>query len=251
MATLSDGTEIIVGDDRGAPSGLGVAKAVSVVQSRAYLEQRARQLLIARVGRQAWRHEAIDFGTEAARQTCEFLMCFVADASGATTSGGKLYVEVGFSLDLPLAEDPQFRLTVTAILNAAANSTARCGVSAEKCFHRVGKAQGTLMTEMTRSERIISALRTLQYFHVVQSPSDAICALTGVRVQPLPDPFQVDHGRLKLTFPGGQPMEVFGEFYLQLQIVQSARLESDGFGDAKLSFRVHELREELKAKYAL
>ena len=107
------------------------------------------------------------------------------------------------------------------------------------------------MNEVTRSQRIVSALRTLQQFQVVQSPSEAICPLSGVRVEALSDPLQVDHGRLTLTFPGGQPIEVFGEFYLQLQIVQSARLESDGFGDTKLSFRVHELREEIKAKFSL
>ncbi len=46
IATLPDLTQVIVGDVRGAPSALGIEKAVSIVQSRSYLEQRARQLLM-------------------------------------------------------------------------------------------------------------------------------------------------------------------------------------------------------------
>lgn len=120
MATLGDGTEIVVRDARGAPSEWGVEKAISIVQSRTYLEQRARQLLIGFFGsKESWRLETIDFGAEAARHPCEFLMCFVADDSGTDNSAARLYVEVGFSLDLPLVEDPQFRLTVKTILNVS------------------------------------------------------------------------------------------------------------------------------------
>ncbi|MDB5849705.1 MAG: hypothetical protein JWP29_3457 [Rhodoferax sp.] len=107
------------------------------------------------------------------------------------------------------------------------------------------------MSEPNRSQRVVNALRTLPHFHIVQTPAEAVCAVTGVRVAPLADPFQLDHGRVTLTFPGAQPVEVLGEFYLQLQIVQSARFEADGFGDSKLSLRIHGLREELKARHRL
>lgn len=123
MVTLADGTEIVVADAHDAPSELAVTKAVSIVQSLAYLERRARQLLIAFIdGRDGWRLTTIDFGAEAARHTCEFLMCFVLDASSTAISGASLYVEVGFTLDLLWADDPEFKLTVKTIIN---NPTSR------------------------------------------------------------------------------------------------------------------------------
>lgn len=123
MATLADGTEIVVADAQDAPSELGVTKAVSIVQSLAYLGRRARQPLIAFVdSRDDWRLTSIDFGAEAARHTCEFLMCFVLDASSTAISLAGPYVEVGFTLDLPLADDLQFKLTVKTIIN---NPTSR------------------------------------------------------------------------------------------------------------------------------
>lgn len=117
LATLADGTEIVVADAQDAPSELGITKAVSIVQSLAYLERRARQLLIAFIdSRDDWRLTTIDFGAEAARHTCEFLMCFVLGASSTAISRADLYVEIGFTLDLPLADDPEFKLTVKTII---------------------------------------------------------------------------------------------------------------------------------------
>lgn len=121
MATLAGGTEIVVDDAQGGPRELGVVKAVSVVQSLAYLERRARQLLIAFIdNRDDWRLTTIDFGAEVARHDCEFLMCFVLDDPGTDTNIAlaALYVEIGFALDLPLACDPEFRLTVKTIFRA-------------------------------------------------------------------------------------------------------------------------------------
>lgn len=118
MATLADGTEIVVADAQDAPSEPGITKAVSIVQSQSYLERRARQLLIAFIDSGGdWRLTSIDFGAEAARHTCEFLMCFVLDASGTDTSRAGLYVEIGFTLALPFADDPEFKLTVKTIIN--------------------------------------------------------------------------------------------------------------------------------------
>lgn len=46
VATLEDRTTVVVNDWCDSPSVVGVEKAVSIVQSRAYLEQRARRLLL-------------------------------------------------------------------------------------------------------------------------------------------------------------------------------------------------------------
>jgi hypothetical protein len=85
VATLADRTNVVVTDWCAAPSLLGIEKAVLIVQSRAYLEHRAR-LLLQPFGKQtgSWRLATIDFGTAAQRHRCEFLMCFaVQDPSGA------------------------------------------------------------------------------------------------------------------------------------------------------------------------
>jgi hypothetical protein len=46
VAPISQDADVVVSDVGGAPSPVGVAKALSIVQSRAYLERRAIQLLI-------------------------------------------------------------------------------------------------------------------------------------------------------------------------------------------------------------
>lgn len=107
MAVLPDSTEIVVADGEGEPSPRGIEKAISIVQSRAYLEARARQLLMP-LGKEdgEWRLVAIDFGVEAQQHNCEFLMCFSFQASKSDLADTSPYVEVGFALPV--------RLTVSA-----------------------------------------------------------------------------------------------------------------------------------------
>lgn len=77
VATLADRTTVVVNDWCDSPSVVGVEKAVSIVQSRAYLEHRARRLLLPFTKEAgSWRLETIDCGTEARRRGYEFLMCF-------------------------------------------------------------------------------------------------------------------------------------------------------------------------------
>ena len=99
MAVLLDGTEIVVADVEGKPSPLGIEKAVAIVQSRAYLESRARHLL-APFGKEKgeWRLLAIDFGIETLHHDCEFLMCFAFQTTQSDLAATDPYVEVGFAL---------------------------------------------------------------------------------------------------------------------------------------------------------
>lgn len=113
VATLADRTTVVVNDWRDSPSVVGVEKAMSIVQSRAYLEHRARRLLLP-VTKEAgsWRLVTIDFGTEARRQGCEFLMCFVFRATTGVLSITSPSVDIGFALPLPADMDPIFVLTI-------------------------------------------------------------------------------------------------------------------------------------------
>jgi hypothetical protein len=77
VATPADRTNVVVSDWCAAPSPLGIEKAGSIVQGRAYLEHRACGLLLPFTKEAgSWRLVTIDFGTEARRHGCEFLMCF-------------------------------------------------------------------------------------------------------------------------------------------------------------------------------
>ena len=117
VATLADLTMVVVNDCCGAPSQVGIEKAVSIVQSRGYLEQRARLLLL-RVTKEAesWRLVSINFAAEARRHGCEFLMCFaVQDVDGVLPSASPS-VEIGFALPAPGAMDPVFVLAVTTVV---------------------------------------------------------------------------------------------------------------------------------------
>jgi len=109
VAALSDGTEVIVADVDGKPSPIGMEKAIAIVQSRAYLEARARQLL-ALLGQEdgEWRLIAIDFGVEAQHHDCEFLMCFAFKGTKADFAGTSIYAEVGFALPMRLSVSPSF-----------------------------------------------------------------------------------------------------------------------------------------------
>ena len=107
---------------------------------------------------------------------------------------------------------------------------------------------------MTRSHRIIRALSQLEQFLSVQSPGEGevICALTGVRVSAIADSDGTDHGQVRLTFPGAEPVEAIGELYLKLRIIEAVRLEFDGDGETSdVSRRVRDLQDHLKRKYDL
>lgn len=98
-AMLPDDTEIVVADALGRPCGLGIQKAIAIVQSRTGLETRARQLL-APLGKidGKWRLVALDFGIQARNRDCEFLMCFAFQAANPDPAVADPYVEVGFAL---------------------------------------------------------------------------------------------------------------------------------------------------------
>ena len=121
VATLADRTNVVVSDWCAAPSPLGIEKAVSIVQSRAYLEHRARLLLLP-FGKEtaSWRLATIDFGTAARRHRCEFLMCFAVQDTSGVLSMTSPSVEIGFALPAPGATDPVFVLTVVTVVGFAA-----------------------------------------------------------------------------------------------------------------------------------
>lgn len=115
IATLPDLTRVIVDDVRGAPSTIGIAKAVSIVQSRFYLEQRARRLLLP-FTREAgtWRLATLDFGSAASGHGCQFLMGFDFRAANGMLSITSPSVDIGFALPRPAVADPVFVLTAVA-----------------------------------------------------------------------------------------------------------------------------------------
>jgi hypothetical protein len=113
MATLADFTEVVVSDFRGAPSQVGIEKAVSVVQSLGYLKPRALQLLVPFTKEAgAWRLVTLDFGAEARCHECEFLMCFAFQAPNSQLTITSPYIEIGFALLRSEASEPLFSLTV-------------------------------------------------------------------------------------------------------------------------------------------
>jgi hypothetical protein len=121
VATLADRTNVVVSDWCAAPSLLGIEKAVSIVQSRSYLEHRARLLLLP-LGKQtgSWRLATIDFGTAARRHGCEFLMGFAVQDTSGVLSMTSSSVEIGFALPAPGATDPVFVLAVVTVVGFAA-----------------------------------------------------------------------------------------------------------------------------------
>lgn len=115
IATLPDLTGVVVSDFGNAPSTVGIEKAVSIVQSRAYLEHRARRLLLPFTeDAGTWRLVTIDFGAEARRHGCEFLMCFASRTMPSMPSTTNPSVQIGFALPTPRAADPVFVLRVVA-----------------------------------------------------------------------------------------------------------------------------------------
>ncbi|GAB7542574.1 hypothetical protein [Cupriavidus sp. 8B] len=123
MAVLSDLTEVVVVDVHGMPSSLGIEKAASIVQNRACLEALARQLLIPLTRDDGdWHLNVIDFGVEAQRHDCEFLMCFSFRAANPDLSVTSPFAEVGFALHKQSLADPIFMLTVRTALGFDATS---------------------------------------------------------------------------------------------------------------------------------
>jgi hypothetical protein len=120
MAVLPDSTKIVVADVEGKPSPIGIEKAVSIVQSRAYLEARARQLLLPLIPKDGqWRVVAIDFGIEAQHHDCEFLMCFALQATKADIGTASPYIEVGFALPMQSSIAPMFILMIETAIGLA------------------------------------------------------------------------------------------------------------------------------------
>jgi len=113
VAVLPDGTEIVVADAEGKPSPIGIEKAISIVHSRAYLEARARQLLVPLgKGDGEWQLVTIDFGIEAQHHDCELLMCFAFQATRVDLADTSPYVEVGFVLPVRSSIGPMFILMI-------------------------------------------------------------------------------------------------------------------------------------------
>ncbi|WP_219216897.1 hypothetical protein [Variovorax boronicumulans] len=118
MATLPDRTEIVVPEEGNRPDALGVAKAISVVQSRSYLGKRAVQLIAPFLrGEGSWRLLTIDFGAQARRYESEFLMCFAFVAAGKELLSTSPYFEVGFAQpNAADGDEPVFSLTVKTVV---------------------------------------------------------------------------------------------------------------------------------------
>jgi hypothetical protein len=143
IATLADLTTVVVSDCYDSPSVVGIEKAVAIVQSRAYLENRARRLLLpfTREGG-SWRLVTIDFGAEARRHGCEFLMGFAFRATNGVLSITSPTVEIGFALPAPAAMDPIFVLTVvTAVAFPTCRSASKTGDKSSR-----STAMGSLVT---------------------------------------------------------------------------------------------------------
>jgi len=117
MTVLSDETEVVVPSSGAQPSALAIQKAVAIIQSRQYLEQRAVQLIapfITDAG--TWRLVTIDFGAEASRCQAEFLMCFARVKPNAEPSSASPYFEVAFHLPTKQGDDPMFVLSIKTIV---------------------------------------------------------------------------------------------------------------------------------------
>lgn len=128
MAVLPDGTAIAVAGVQGKPCPIGIEKAIAIVQSRAYLEARARRLLAPLIGEDGeWRLAVIDFGAEARRHGCEFLMCFALQTAEADSAAASPYAEVGFALHVRPDATPAFILSI----QTAIGECARCGRAGE------------------------------------------------------------------------------------------------------------------------
>lgn len=109
------------------------------------------------------------------------------------------------------------------------------------------------MDDRTHSERVVAALKQLQQFQVagVGGQTEVIHVLNGARVVAVPDPDDVGHGILEVTFPGGAPFQVIGPMYLELQIIEDSRLVLDGHEDGRGDVARHSAQtsEHLRRKH--
>lgn len=113
IAQLTQRSDVVVSDVDGSPSPIGVAKALSIIQSLTYLERRTIQLLVPLTKESGvWWLVTLDFGLQAQNHESEFLMCFAFEASNSMLSSKSPYAEIGFSLTVARGEDPLFILTV-------------------------------------------------------------------------------------------------------------------------------------------
>lgn len=109
----------------------------------------------------------------------------------------------------------------------------------------------------TKSQRYIDALGQLPQFIVTlldpHKEGRVISALTGAVVQAVPDLDDEDHEIIQISFPGGQPFQVIGPMYLELQVVEAARYyaESSEDGSGPIAKRASNLLEHLRGKHDL
>ncbi len=114
------------------------------------------------------------------------------------------------------------------------------------------------------SAKYMEALGQLEQFAGRTSPDAPLLThlLTGVRVEPVGDPLDSDDdsGLLKLTFPGGNQIEVIAQHYFGLVVAESVQFEqliSLPEGDQSeilqtpVQKRIRELREYLRGKHDL
>lgn len=114
------------------------------------------------------------------------------------------------------------------------------------------------------SAKYMEALGQLEQFAGTTAP-DAACLthlLTGVRVEPVGDLLddEDDTGLLKLTFPGGNQIEVIAQHYFGLVVAESVQFEQlislpdgeqSGITQTPVQKRIRELREYLRTKHDL
>jgi hypothetical protein len=109
----------------------------------------------------------------------------------------------------------------------------------------------------TVSQRYIAALAQLPQFLVTLLEDPAECrvinALTGAVVEAVPDPDELHHEILQVTFAGGQPFQVHGGLYLEIQAVEAERhwADSPENGSGPIAKKASALLEHLRRKHAL
>lgn len=114
------------------------------------------------------------------------------------------------------------------------------------------------------SAKYMAALGQLEQFAGRTSPDAALLThlLTGVRVEPVGDALddQDDTGLLRLTFPGGNQVEVIAQHYFGLAVAESVQFEQlialpdsepPEISQTPVQRRIRELREYLREKHEL
>ncbi|MEO6320360.1 MAG: hypothetical protein ABIR56_06805 [Polaromonas sp.] len=100
---------------------------------------------------------------------------------------------------------------------------------------------------ISTGEKIMRALHQLEQFMPGECmPNLAQNVLNGATVEPVPDPDDEGDSMLFVTFPGGKRMTVNGRLYLDLQILERARIEVDSEeGGTKVSLRYESLHIQM------